>query len=254
MPQKSNLQKHNEYIDIKESDTAVLFIHGIIGTPRQFDFLINEMPQNISVYNMLLSGHGKGVKNFSAASMKSWESEVHKALEFLRKKHRRIFICGHSMGTLLAIDEILKDKKGIEGLFLLQIPLYVHLSLKMIKDIFTILFGNVKEKSSAYYTENSYGIEKDKRLWLYVPWLLRYIELFIKKRKVRKRIKETNIPALAFQSEKDELVKIKSYRFLIKNSPFKTFLLNNSGHFYYGSDSTFIKDKFLDFIKEKARS
>ena len=85
MPQENNPKKHDEYVNIKENDTAVLFIHGIIGTPRQFDFLIKEVPENYSVYNMLLSGHGKGVKDFSKTNMKNWEKEVKEALAFLRK-------------------------------------------------------------------------------------------------------------------------------------------------------------------------
>ena len=246
--------KHAEFIRIRESGTAILFTHGIIGTPRQFDFLIKEIPENYSIYNMLLSGHGKGVKDFSKTNMKNWEKEVSEALAFLRKDHGKIYICAHSMGTLLAIDEILADKSKIEGLLLLQIPLYVKLAPKMIKDIFTILFGKIKEGSSAYYTEKSYSIEKDRRLWLYFGWLPRYIELFIKKRKVRKSLNKLNcdlvLKTLAFQSKKDELVKRHSYRYLTEKTGIKTYLLNSSGHFHYESDDeALVKEKFNEMIK-----
>lgn len=246
--------KHEEYIDIKNSDTAILFIHGIIGTPRQFDFLVNELPENFSVYNMLLSGHGRGVKDFSKTNMKNWENEVKNALAFLRKDHGKIYICAHSMGTLLAIDEILADKSNIEGLLLLQVPLYVKLAPKIIKDIFTILFGKIKENSSACYTEKSYGIEKDGRLWLYIGWIPRYIELFIKKRKVRKSLNKLDCDLLlktsAFQSKKDELVKRCSFKFLTEKTGIKTYLLNSSGHFHYeNGDEALIKEKFNEMIK-----
>ena len=33
--------------------TAVLMVHGIVGTPRQFDFLLETIPEDVSVLNVL---------------------------------------------------------------------------------------------------------------------------------------------------------------------------------------------------------
>ena len=91
--------------------TAILFIHGIIGTPDQFNDLIPFVRKDISVYNILLDGHGKGVRDFASTSMKKWEKQVENAVEELALKHERIIIVGHSMGTLFAIEQAIKCVK-----------------------------------------------------------------------------------------------------------------------------------------------
>ena len=64
---------HKEFIKEAEgANTAILMIHGIFGTPRHFDDIISLVPDNWSVYNILLDGHGKGVKEFSRTSMAKW--------------------------------------------------------------------------------------------------------------------------------------------------------------------------------------
>ena len=79
--------EHKEYVKINdESNTVVLFIHGIVGTPNHFNEFVPLVPESISVYNLLLDGHGKGVKDFSKASMKKWESQVATVVEELSIK------------------------------------------------------------------------------------------------------------------------------------------------------------------------
>ena len=55
----------------------MLFVHGIVGTPRHFDFLIDVVPSTVSIYNMLLDGHGYGVRDFSRTFVyQSYADEV----------------------------------------------------------------------------------------------------------------------------------------------------------------------------------
>ena len=55
---------------VPQSDTAVLFIHGIIGTPNYFNRFIPLIPEDWTVCNLLLDGHGKGI-DASGCSFKS---------------------------------------------------------------------------------------------------------------------------------------------------------------------------------------
>ena len=69
--------EHLEYIRIVDhADTAVLFIHGIVGTPNHFHAFIPLVPEHISVCNLLLDGHGGSVKDFSHTSMRKWVVQV----------------------------------------------------------------------------------------------------------------------------------------------------------------------------------
>ena len=43
----THIERNKEYVRIVEgSEYAVLFVHGIIGTPRHFDFLMDLVPSN----------------------------------------------------------------------------------------------------------------------------------------------------------------------------------------------------------------
>ena len=76
--------KHKEFIRINDnSNTAILFIHGIVGTPNHFNDFVSLVPESFSAFNLLLDGHGKGVKDFSKTSMKKWETQVDSVVEEL---------------------------------------------------------------------------------------------------------------------------------------------------------------------------
>ena len=120
--------EHKEYVRICDnSNIVILFIHGIVGTPNHFNEFVSLVPESFSVYNLLLDGHGKSVKDFSKTSMKKWEAQVASVVEKLSLTHEKIYIVAHSLGTLLAIDQAIKTKKVCK-LFLLAVPL--QLSLK----------------------------------------------------------------------------------------------------------------------------
>ena len=74
--------KHQEYIRlVPGAKTAVLFIHGIMGTPDHFLDLIPHVPRDWSVCNILLPGHGKSVSDFGASSMDQWRSRANQVFE-----------------------------------------------------------------------------------------------------------------------------------------------------------------------------
>ena len=72
---------HREFKRIvPEARSAVLFLHGIVSTPRHFDPLLTLVPEDVSVWALLLDGHGKEVPDFGRTSMKKWETQVQKAI------------------------------------------------------------------------------------------------------------------------------------------------------------------------------
>ena len=79
---------HSQYIRVVEgSAMAVLIIHGIAGTPAHFRDLIPVIPENWSVYNILLDGHGKNVKDFGKSSMAKCIDQVNRVLQTLLELH-----------------------------------------------------------------------------------------------------------------------------------------------------------------------
>lgn len=238
--------KHKEYIKICDgAETAVLFIHGILGTPHHFDRFVALVPDSFSVYNLLLDGHGKGVKEFSKTSMKKWEAQVTAAVEQLSATHQKIYIAAHSLGTLLAIEQAMKNKQ-ISKLFLLAVPLQIALKPKMFINSFKVYLNRIDPNDEeAVAAKNCCGIENQGNLLSYVGWLPRFLELFAKVRQVRRMINGLDVPCTVYQSANDEMVSIKGMERLKQNPCICVNELKGSGHYYYNrEDWSFLLTEF----------
>ena len=74
---------HEEYVrEAAGATKAVVFIHGILSTPLFFEKLVERVPEDFSVYNILLDGHGALVKDFSETSMKIWKHQAKYLISF----------------------------------------------------------------------------------------------------------------------------------------------------------------------------
>ena len=241
---------HKEYVRLNsQSRTAFLFIHGILGTPNHFGDFVSLVPDELSVCNMLLDGHGKGVKDFSRTSMKKWESQVASAVEELSRTHDRIYIVAHSLGTLLAIEQAVKNER-IKGMMLLAVPLKLSLKRKLFSNSFKVYRDRIDDDDyEALAAKKCYGIGADKNPLHYVGWIPRFFELFAKIRKTRRLVDSIKCPCHVFQSSGDEMVSVKSERYLCNNSCISLHLLENSGHYYYGeSDFEYLISEFKGII------
>lgn len=138
---------------------AILFVHGILGTPRHFAPFLPYVPASWSVCNLLLEGHGGSVRDFSHAAMAQWKQQVHAALDALLAEHDRVLITAHSMGTLFAIQEALQ--RPVTELFLLNPPLNVRVTARLFKTVWTVFRGKAAPQDAwMLAAQNAYSIEK----------------------------------------------------------------------------------------------
>ena len=220
---------------VPNAKTAVLFIHGIVGTPNHFNQFIPQIPKHISICNMLLEGHGGTTADFSAASMQMWEEQVDTKVSELLLSHSEVYIVAHSMGTLFAIDQAI-HRSGVVGLFLLAVPLEVFVKPQAVANSLKVQLNRVDSNDAAANAAVAcYGIETDKNLLHYVGWAPRFMELLQKIRETRRILPQLKTKAYVYQSEKDELVSMKSSKLLEKLPCVTQTILHNSGHFYYPS-------------------
>ncbi len=244
---------HKAYIrNIDNSDTVVLFIHGILGSPDMFKKYIDLIPENWSVYNMLLDGHGKGVSDFANSSMKKWKKQVDRAVYELSLKYDKIIIVGHSMGTLLAINATQKYPTKVKQLFLLATPLKIFLKpIAMITSV-KIVFDEVSDDDPiAVSMRDGYSINLDKNLLLYLSWIPRYIELFKESNATRSRAKAINVPCNVYLSKKDDMVSVNSGKYFVDNPKVKVTVLEESLHLYFPDDEMqFLLDEFSETCKK----
>lgn len=241
---------HKEYKRIIENaPVGVLVIHGITSSPNHFRDLIDLIPDRFSVHALLLDGHGKTVKDFSKTSMKKWETQVSHAVEELSRDHREIYILAHSLGTLLSIEQAVKNKK-ITRMFLLDSPLRIFVRPVMVPIALRFSRGAVDHDNPILEGfAQSYSIAPDKNPFHYLGWLPRFLELLCKSRKTRKLIPKITCPTIVFQSRKDELVSIRSCKYLRKHPNISVTVLPNSGHCYYPpEDLSHLQKAFIQFL------
>ena len=242
---------HSEYKRIVPgAECAFLFLHGILGTPRHFDAFVELVPGNVSVYNLLLDGHGKGVTDFSRTSMAKWEAQVHSAVSELTQTHEKLFIAAHSMGCLLAVGEAIREPK-IAGLFFLAAPMQLFLKPRMVANSMKVYFNRIRpDDGPGMAAKRCCGISHSPNFLLYFGWIPRFLELFQKIRQTRNQLSSLSVPCAAYQSARDEMVSRRSTQVLGKNHHIRVTELPSSSHFYYApGDQELLRNAFSDFVQ-----
>ncbi len=230
-----------------DADTAVLFIHGILGTPRHFDFLIPIVPETWSIWSILLPGHGGSCRDFAESSMEQWKAYCERAFLELAAGHRRVLLVGHSMGTLLSVYLADRFPGRVDGIFALAMPLYPQFTPVAIAGCLHSAYGSM-EKDTAYQrsVREACSVALSKNPFAYLRWIPRYLELFALCRKTRKLMPVLETPCTAIQSRKDELVAFRSAK---HTGTAKTLVLPHSRHYFYSErDRETMKTEFLRFI------
>jgi len=206
---------------------AVLFVHGIVSTPRFFDDFVALIPADWSVHSLLLPGHGGTVKDFGRHSAKEWEAHVRASLDELRATHQRVYIVAHSLGTLLSIREAVRDDTRIAGMLLLCVPVRIWPKPS------ALTHNALKGVGPAVHTaelHTYYGVAQDWRVWRYIRWIPRYLELFALSRAARRALPRLNVPTRVYMAAKDELVSLRGEKDMAGNPAIALHRLPDSHH------------------------
>jgi len=244
--------EHREYQRIvPDANAAILFVHGIVGTPNHFAAFLPLVPETVSVHSLLLDGHGSGAKEFSQTSMKKWESQVAAAVSELAAAHQTVYIVGHSMGCLLAIEQAIANDK-VKGLFLLAVPLRASVKLRAVTTSLKLRLGRISpDDHAAMAAKNCCGVANGGNPLYYLGWVPRLLELLAKMRQIRGKMPQLQTPCIAVQSQHDELVSKHTVRLLQQNPYVRVELLPQSGHFYYEkADRAAMLEKFSAFVSD----
>lgn len=245
--------KHLEFIRlVPQAETAILMIHGIIGTPNHFTDFVSLIPPEISVWNLLLDGHGSSVSDFSHSSMKIWREQVQQAVDQLCETHKQIVIVAHSMGTLFALQQAVRRPKQVKTLFLLACPLKIFVRWGACKNAWHVFRQKTDSADArALAAQKACGTMPDKKLWRYLGWLPRYMELFSEIRATRKVLPQVTVPCRIFQSRRDELVSMLACKLLQQNENLRTTVLEHSGHYYYHpTEYQLLLDEFEQLLQQ----
>lgn len=218
--------------------SAVVYVHGILGCPAQFARLDSRVVElGMDAYALLLPGHGQGAREFCRSTHADWLLYAHREIHAVRQKYARLALIGHSMGCLLSL--LYAAQTPVEGLVLINTPLRMHVTPRMLGLGARFMFGRAGAHESAYmqaYRE-SYGIDTPK-LRQYPLMLRPMAGLRRLAAEARACLCDVQAPALILQSRRDETVSPSSARLLAQGLPNvrRVVFLENAYHSYYPPD------------------
>lgn len=246
---------HEETVRVVDgAKTAVLFMHGICGTPEHFRKLLpleQLVPQDWSVYNALIEGHGKRVEDFSHSSMELWKENVFRIFDDLCRTHEKVVIVGHSMGTLFALQMACRSPQKVPFLLLIGSPMRVFVRPHFAATLMRFPFDKWNEDDPIHQSlRQACGITPTKKVWKYAGWIPRMLELLREIKYTENMLSELTVPAIACQSVRDELVSNRSDK-ILKDAHVSVVNLPNSTHFYYDpEDLRTVQRAFTDACKK----
>lgn len=221
------------------AETAVVFIHGFMGSPCQFDPLLPMvLDAGCSAVGLLLPGHGGRARDFAGSGMAAWQEHVDRALEALRRQYARLLLVGHSMGCLLSIHAAVQQPSQLSGILALAPPLYLRVSLQGLYDNLRVgLHWIDPEDARMAIAVATCGVEGVTPINA-VSFLPRLLDLYRLSRASLVETPQLTVPVTMLFSAHDEWVSRQSIRFARSlqtpsPEPVRIGLLRDSGHFYY---------------------
>ena len=229
------------------ANTAVLFIHGFMGSPKQFSYLMPVADsRGCDAYALLLPGHGGTFHAFAKTGLTEWERHVQAKIDDLRKKYKTILLVGHSMGGLLAIESAVQDSSGICGILAIALPLYLRVSFKGMQTNWRYAARRMERRDQ--YTQaaaDSCGVGGIS-VWNAAGILPRAGDVLRLCAKARAMIGRLSVPLTIVYSPKDEWVSKSTLRAARKRMPSaRIVVLKESGHFWYAEEDKKVMGEML---------
>ena len=218
----------------------VVFIHGFLGSPRQFDELSDVAQQDgYSTAELLLPGHGGTAKEFAAGTFERWQAYVDEEVARFSRDYDNILLAGHSMGGLLAINAAVSCPGHVRGILTIACPFKLtFFSTYAIKIRLKQFFSKKGDPIKAAYISNCSVKQSPSLLW----------RVFKPKAELDKliasaldKLPDVDVPVIAVYSSSDELTSIESLGILysgLTGASFEQVLLSDSLHAYYTEDES----------------
>lgn len=227
------------------SDSVILYIHGIMGSPFEFRKIAEALKdENITFKALLLPGHGRNGNDFSRSNADTWQTHVNKEISQLQRNYSKIILIGHSLGGLLALNAALRYR--VDGIILLNTPIKTRISFQQISMSLRVLLssGNSDDQMIRTYRET---FSVDLSDWWTLPlWIPRLLDVNRVARQTAKMLDKVMIPVILFQSMHDETVNSISAELLkrgLGDQLQSLTYLNKSTHAY------FVDGEFKEIIK-----
>ena len=242
------MNKHKETKLIKENGkTAVLFIHGFLESPCQFEDFMEIASEKHTVYSVLLDGHGGNVNDFRKSNYNTWVDSVDKFLLELRDSNQKVFVVSHSMGGLIALRLLGEYSDVIQELFMISVPLRIWCRLSGMRNGLRIALSKNQNDPKLTAGRNVHSVTVDN-IFQYVFYIPKLWNLFKLSRLSRENVDKVSVPVTLINTKHDEYVSIRSNKFFSNMENVDKLFLENSAHFYFEKTDRKI---LLELFKKK---
>lgn len=251
------MNPNHEPFSIKSvsSDLAILYIHGIMGSPLEFRRITEALKdENIHFKALLLPGHGSNGYAFARTGANTWQTHVKREIHHLKNNYSRIILIGHSLGGLLALNASLQYP--VDGIVLINTPIKTRISFQQISMSLRVLLSSENANDPMIRTYRETFSVSLNDWWTLPLWIPRLLDVNRVASQTEKILNEVKIPVILFQSIHDETVNPKSAEILkrgLGDHLMSLSYLNKSTHAYfvYEEFNEIIKgiNKFLSLVK-----
>lgn len=242
----SEIDLKKEYY-LEGSNEGCLLIHGFTSTPAELRELGEALSvEGYSVLGVKLKGHGTTIEDMEQCTYEDWIQSSIEAYNQLKLNCDVIYVIGHSMGALLALQ--LAANNPVRKVIALA-PALVHKDKRA--NLAFIL------KHFMHYNEWEYKArpaDEEKYLLGYSKVPIKSLHQLNKLQKaVKKELYKITSPILVVHAKKDEAVDFKSISLIEKSSSsklIKAVYLEKCGHnITVECEKEIVLKEVIDFIK-----
>jgi carboxylesterase len=170
--------------------------------------------KNITVYAMLLPGHGTSPERLAVTKYYQWIEAVEESINMLDEEYNEIYLIGNSMGGNLALIAATKSRK-IQGIVTLGTPIFFH-SEKLNRYLLLPMLKRIKLFQKKIFDRDMTEINKKRVCYDTIPiksigHLAKVIDLS------KANLKNIKIPVLVMQTENDNVISNDSGPYILKN-------------------------------------
>ncbi len=231
---------------------AVIFLHGILGSPAQFRALGAVLhAAGWDCEAALLPGHGGSPDHFAATRSAQWQAEAMRLLAEAADAYELVVVFAHSMGCLLALQAAVSGAR-VAGLVLLCPALLPKLSPRQARYALRTLFAPPRQDDATDAAYRAFFSVERGAVLGYARWALPLLSLTRLSRATRRIVGSVRCPVLVLQPTRDESVRRASARFLQqKIRGARVVWLPRSGHMYFApEDAERIGEETLLFLSQ----
>jgi len=245
MPTRGNPHLHNPHLEGDSflgqgGKTGALLLHGFTATTAEVRPLAERLVAGgYTVSAPLLPGHGTSPQDLNQTRWQAWLQAGQAALTNLQAKCERVFLCGESMGGVLALH-LASQNPSVAGLVLYAPAIALQMSLADYAKLYLgALLMAEAPRSGLDCAETWQGYPG-------LP-LKGAAQLLALQRATRARLGQIHQPTLVFQGRLDTTVAPSAGQFILQNisSPIKEQIWLEKSH------HTLTLDVELDSLSQK---